>query len=315
MPLNYSPKFATAPALQEYFVSLGSDFLSMLEAEAAGLAAILKPVGEAFVANLRSVEAVACLPFAMASTARTAMRFDRIYLAERIKAEPIDDPPEKLDALALERARQKFDAEMATNDAREAQAQLTLQDLSRSLNNETMLSAAHELLRTSTVLLWGALEVLINDLGELLLNQKPYLCDLLSTNEYFKKRINLKSISFDDLKRFSFDLSGHIGTVLFENSKLDNVGIMREFFDALDKQNSQLRESLRSPILWRMGQRRNLIVHRRGIVDRPYIEATGEDVKIGERLRVAPSDLQDYFDACRDIGIHVIRTVSSKLSG
>jgi len=60
-----------------------------------------------------------------------------------------------------------------------------------------------------------------------------------------------------------------------------------------------LQKHLRNPKLWLLQQRRHLIVHRRGVVDKQYLEKTGEKLNVGEQLLPTPAEIEQCFtDAC-----------------
>lgn len=78
--------------------------------------------------------------------------------------------------------------------------------------------------------------------------------------------------------------------------------------DALEGQD--LQKHLRNPKLWLLQQRRHLIVHRRGVVDKQYLEKTGEKLNVGEQLLPTPAEIEEYFkDAC-DAAIALIKATN-----
>jgi hypothetical protein len=316
MPLKYDPKYVDFPALQEYFIPFGTlDFYSGLEAAILAVALPMRAVSEAFLANLRSAEATVSMPFYMASAAAQGKRFQLILASERIRALGKESEHDKLAAIALPIAEERFKQEMSSPDHKEFYVQECLGELSQSLSNGEMRTAAQELLRTSLVLVWGAVEVLISDAFEITLNLRPELYDVLLGSENLKRKMNLKALTFEDLKRFEFNISGRLGTLLLENTKLDKVAIIRDVFDALEPNDAKVRELLHSNGFWLMWQTRNLIVHRRATVDRQYQDLTGDkSSKIGERLRIHPAKLEEYLELARDIGINLILALSRLVS-
>ena len=63
--------------------------------------------------------------------------------------------------------------------------------------------------------------------------------------------------------------------------------------------------------LWLLFQRRNLIVHRRGIVDHQYNEKTGETLSLGSQLWPAPYDVENYLEAAAISGAHMLSEVNN----
>jgi hypothetical protein len=56
-------------------------------------------------------------------------------------------------------------------------------------------------------------------------------------------------------------------------------------------------DALAEKRLWVLCQQRHLIVHRRGVIDARYLEATGEQQAIGSRLSVAPAELESQIES------------------
>ena len=111
--------------------------------------------------------------------------------------------------------------------------------------------------------------------------------------EFFGKNpIDLKAI-----EHHSFDLSKSMGTVIFQNRRLDGLNVIRGIMKALF--NSPDIQTALGQDIWVLNQRRHLFVHNRGIVDQDYLIKTGESLRLGERLPLACDDIEDYFIAVR----------------
>ena len=68
-----------------------------------------------------------------------------------------------------------------------------------------------------------------------------------------------------------------------------------------------LQQHLRNPKLWLLQQRRHLIVHRRGVVDKQYLEKTGEKIKVGEQLSPTPAEIEEYFRHACDAALALVK--------
>ncbi len=108
-------------------------------------------------------------------------------------------------------------------------------------------------------------------------------------------------------EEFGYDLSVRMGEVLTVNCKLDDIQAIREVFDVIFPNNGKLRSLLLSTDLWVLYQRRNLIVHRRGIVDRAYLANTGEELELGAELFISAGKLEDYLLLVRDVGTELLK--------
>lgn len=98
----------------------------------------------------------------------------------------------------------------------------------------------------------------------------------------------------ETLAAYDFDLSKSLGTILSQYENLNDLPGIKDVYLALFPGRPTLVASLSDPSLWLLFQRRNLIVHRRGIVDGQYRDKTGDDKPIGERLLVVPREVACY---------------------
>jgi hypothetical protein len=72
----------------------------------------------------------------------------------------------------------------------------------------------------------------------------------------------------------------------------------------------KLKQLLEQKDLWILNQRRHLIVHRRGTVDRDYIDRTGDALDVGAQLMISPSDLEHYLTLVVEIGVELLNETS-----
>jgi hypothetical protein len=63
---------------------------------------------------------------------------------------------------------------------------------------------------------------------------------------------------------------------------------------------------LDTPDLYLLNKRRNLIVHRRSIVDIQYKNSTSDSLNVGDELYIKPDDLDRYLAVVRDAGKELI---------
>jgi hypothetical protein len=104
-------------------------------------------------------------------------------------------------------------------------------------------------------------------------------------------------------------LSQHMGDALIQSYRLDDLETIRTAFDAIFPTASGLRDQLHKDCLWKLYQRRNLIVHRRSIVDGAYIKNTGDTLSLGSELLISPLQLEADLMLVRDVGIELIRAI------
>lgn len=249
---------------------------------------------KAFERNVSAVVSTASLPFRIVSTNYSHQLFDHFFMAERIRAlksEFEQKSEEERLTMARDIAVQKFHDAMRSEEEIHQGGLAILSDLEGLLIEEEMISAVAELMRQSEAQTWGLLEVLANDLFLGLVNDKPELSEALLRDERTKKRFQLRDIA-PSLSSYGYDLSRHMGDVLGELIKIDDVTTLRIVYEVLFPASSALLNNLRQEELWKLYQRRNLILHRRGIIDEMYLKNTGDDLVIGSELTISPEQFE-----------------------
>jgi len=278
----------------------GPDPIEALDELVAGLPAALTPVATAFSRNLESVVSVGTLPYQMAAAAVAQRRFDRLWIAEQIRARKHMDEagniPDSAKSEALATAKKRFEEEMQSRETADVMANHVLTTLSEGITRDaTFHSACDELLRQAAVLTWGALEVLAKDLFAVWLNTTPMLAFSLLKDERTKKRYQLRSVPFETLENLGFDLSARMGDLLLGIHGVDDLPAMRDVFDVLCERDAEVRDALTSQDLWFLFQTRHVVVHGRGVVDQAYRDKTGDPRAVGTLLRVKPKELDKYL--------------------
>lgn len=297
-----------------FFPPNSLEFFKDLETVVCNAPQQIRDVAEAFRRNLEAVLSTASMPFRLAWAAVQQRRWQKILIAERIRALEFEDKgqtKEYADSQALQEAKGKFDQELSSRDGIQSRAKEVLSDLEHLLREDDMRLSAAELLRQSTVLTWGALEVFANDLFMRLFNIKPRLTGDLMRDERTKKRFQLRD-PVKILEQYEYDLSHHMGDILAEHCKIDDVDTLRAVFDVVIPEDDRLREILRQDALWKLYQRRNLILHRRSVVDKAYAEKTGEAGALGTELIVTPHALEEDLKLIRDIGTRILNGVATR---
>ncbi len=317
---------------QHIFIAPSLDgFIEPLNAALNATPDALKTAGEGFRTNIRSVFLSAAVPAHLAIHAVLHRKFLTYLTAERIRAidihEFIKEPDSLTDnasegsqekgaereAQATQVAKEKFAKRELTPSGLNRAAKEGLLDLAELLSGDDVATATKELLRQSVVLTWGALEALATDLFISALNEAPRLSFTLLEDEPAKKRFALKDF-FRILENWGFDLSHHMGDILAAHCRLDDLPTIKALFNALLPDNEQLRAALSKDALWKLYQRRNLIVHRGATVDRIFLEKTGENLPIGSRLTVSSDELLNYLQVVRETGAEMISGFSSFFS-
>jgi len=300
-----------AEAVRQVFV-IPEDFsataASLIETSAK-LVDPQKTVALSFLDNLRGMLRTLSLPFEFTYSQVHGLHWQRILTAERIRA-LIQTDEEEGEALALAKARTKIH-EFLSSDGQAIIRDEVLDRLNRLASEEQSLGTARELTRQGVVLMWSAFKVLSRDLFTFLLNGHPQWTDRLLVHPATRKRFSVEKLDWQTLSANSFDLSSSMGTLLAQRADLDDIQTIREAFGVLFPDAPNMNQRLGDERLWFLFQKRNLIVHRRGIVDRHYLEKTGDALQLGVQLVIAPAEIESLLSAVLAAGKAVIQRAAS----
>jgi len=266
-----------------------------------------KEIAQAFLENLNGVIRTLSIPFTYTYSQVHSLHWQRFLIAERIRARSLPNENER-ESAARSNAKNKFDVFLAGENGLKV-ADEVLGRLAALKEETDSLAAARELTRQGAVLIWSAFEVLARDIFIDLLNQYPSLADRLLANAAGRKRFTVEKIDWQTLSSFGFNLSSNLGTLLAQRADLDDIQTIRDAFGALFPNAVKCNQSLADSRLWHLYQTRNLIVHRRGVVDQRYIENTGTTLPIGSHKWVTPAKIEDFFGAVAAAGVEIVGEV------
>ena len=263
-------------------------------------------IAEAFRHNLDAAISTVSIPLELAMAMAQEKRFQQISIAWRIRARRDLGPDGEPTAQALHNALDEASKQM-TDELQSPEGINTLADdacafLIRLSKQGTVKQASDELLRQGIVLVWAAFEVLSRDLFVEYLDRKPD-CALRIVNDPSTKRLfEFKGLSLDLLAEHEYDLSHSMGKVFSSFHDLANLTAIKNVFNTLFPDNVKLREALDSRELWSLSQRRNLIVHKRAIVDEKYLQNIKGDAPIGSQITIVPDDIENSLELVRGVG-------------
>ena len=229
-------------------------------------------------------------------------------MAERIRARGIENEAEREPA-ALSIARKRFE-DYLQGDGGKQIADDVVERLLWLKNDPDSLAAARQLTRQGLVLTWSAVEVLARDAFVYLLDGRPAYADLLLSDASNRKRFSADRIEWQTLASFSYDLSSNLGTYLISKSDLKNVPSIRSAYGALFPDAEDLRTALADRRLWDLSHQRHLIVHKGGVVDQAYLDATGARLILGDLITVSPDEVEIMLNAALCMGTELIRQVA-----
>ncbi|MCV0396767.1 MAG: hypothetical protein K5872_20880 [Rhizobiaceae bacterium] len=264
----------------------------------------------AFKDNLSSAITVGSIPFQLAQSSVLHQRFAQIRTAERIRSLAVDEGTDDRasEKLAYNRAKKAFTREITDQETIEDFGRQTLTVLDGHLSDKEFSDSADELLRQVLVIAWGAFETLVSDSLRSVLNCRPELSlNLFSERQYRDVLIGKNTVL--ELERRNFDLSKSMGDIVFDTFRMDGLEKIRDVCSIIFN-NDELNVFLKNDALWTLSQRRNLIVHRRGLVDSRYLSKTGDTRSIGDRLTLTASEIEDSLVVVRDAGVAFARAAT-----
>lgn len=271
----------------------------------------LRSISTSFIENLLGVIRTLSIPFNYTRHQVHALHWQSFQLAARIRTRGIENEAQRKQA-ALESAKENFGNHLSGDGFEKVVSDIF--DRLLWLKNDTeSLAAARELTRQGLVLTWSAIEVLVRDAFVYLLNQRPDYADRLLIDPANRKRFNADRIEWQALANYGYDLSSSLGSYLISKADLKNVSAIRGVYGALFPEAVELQKLLGESRLWNLCQKRNLIVHKRGVVDQQYVTLTSDNLAIGEHLLVTPSEVESSIEFALEIGKEIVSRVADAI--
>ena len=271
----------------------------------------LRAFAENYRDNLYAVSAICGLPAKMGGILAHDRVLNTLTLANVLEAElqvgPQASAPENAMRIRQE-AEQKALQEIAKNPISRENALAAAASLAEAFS-----STIEELLREGLVLIWGAIEVLASDLFVGILNARPGLLRKLFEDDTARRLFGVKSLPMEVIEERNFDLSACMGELVLKQHAVDNVPSMKAAYRALFPADKDLLEQLGATGLFELNQKRNLIVHRRGIVDKEYRSRVKDPPPLGERLLVVAADLEENLRIAKEVGLALLRAGATVL--
>jgi len=256
---------------------------------------------QAFCSAIDATHATSSFPYLLASSKASALHFQRFLMAERIRNlhdvfEPMETrkTEEESEGLAYEIASDRFRSFQESDEGINAIVGEISNSLLNALKDSSTSNASKEVLYQGLVSLWSAFEVMVRDVLTVMLNNSPKLSEKLLSDSSARKYFDLPKVSIDDLSLSGYDLSNKMGSLLFGPRDFSDIRAIRAVMTAIFS-SASVAEVLNNDSLWHLNQDRHLIVHRRGVVDSRYIQATGTIFQVGESVTVSPRRLEEYF--------------------
>jgi len=256
-------------------------------------------VGQAFRSNIDGLVTTLSFPFDMAADRVIDEIFQRLHMKAMLESMAA--------ASSAENALSSAGVDPAARKARDAMKQFIrtekgkfdflkqTSDVLDAAYSSDKLVAANKLLLQGTVLCWSALEVFCRDFFTAYLNKHPDKCRALNKDEDTKKLFDLsKDTLIQHLEGNKYNLSSLMGTILAHRQDFSDFESIRATFRVLLQTASPFEDDLVKSNLTLLAARRNLIVHRSGLIDSKYHQHDKTTV-IGQNLNLTPEDVRKHI--------------------
>jgi hypothetical protein len=302
-----------ADEVMDAMLMMPTNLCDPLDAALIGIPEVIASAATFFRESLDGNLRVANLPYVLTFESIQEQQFQGYFSAERIrllkKCTPENGqfPPERLrEAMTL--AQTKMKAFIESSEGHEVILNRTLDALRDLINRTDLKFSLQEMLLETAVMLWGSFEVFVSDALRAVTNSSPDMAAKLFTGET-KKLLSGKGISIELLQSHNFNLSNSMGDLFFDDVRLDSLKTMRDVLRMLYPNAAALHSKMGDETVWMLWQRRNLITHRRGVVDQFYLDKTGDSVPIGQRICLTGGYVEQSAILVRDAAVELIAAI------
>lgn len=262
-------------------------------------------IAAAFKHNLDIVLSSATLPFEFGVANARRVLLQGFEIAERIRA--IDLPnktEEERNRIARDIAINRLHELTQSEDGSARLGHEVMSFLGQVFAEAVLKESAQHLLEQGVVSVWSAFEILCRDFLECYLNGNPAQLLQLEKNE--QKQFGVDRIPLPILARHDFDLSEGMGSLMVQNYNFSSLRVIISLYRAIFPTANDVHAALKRPELRVLYKRRNLLVHRRGIIDQRYLDETGETGQIGAKLLIRPDELRGMLITVAAIGEKIL---------
>lgn len=293
-------------ARNQFVFFLPPEFDAALDEAMPQLDAVLRDLVKTFQHNIQSAVEIASLPFIMVTNEVRNRRFQSLHSAARVrqlKGHPAGTGlSEAQEHEAYKLAREQMQSHFEGRD----HIMQVLNDLGLTLRDENARRVNDELLRQTAAMVWAGFESFSSDYLRYAFNSDPTLADKAMKSEQTRKHYPQNTVT-EALSHHSFNVANKLGDILLSAQNTVSLPMLKDSLALASNGDKDLMKALNSDVLWKLWQRRHLIVHRRGVVDAAYVAKSGDKLVVGSHLTVKPSDIDEYSLATRDVVVALVK--------
>lgn len=263
--------------------------------------------------GLRSVTNAAGLPFFLVQSSVAQRIFDRFHAAELIRSlkhipsnEGLSDEIKR--ANAFSNATKEMKEFVLSSEGGDYMRDAVVYDLFGRLESSDVSDASQELLVQTLISTWSVFENFSRSFIVSWVDADASRASLVLKAPGLKDILGKQIVDFQTISQHGFNLTNSMGAVLFASKRLDNLKVIKDVMKALFN-DSQIQSAFGDE-LWLLNQRRNLFVHKRGFVDKQYLENTNASNSLGEKLDLSCDDIEESLLSVRGAMISILSAVS-----
>lgn len=286
----------------------------------------LKELGERFKENMVQLDFMVSLPAIICAIESIRMDHLVLEIKARVKSRALkleEANQEKRDKYREELKRiWKAEYEPKLGELVSKALDIGEDDFRKLLRYDIVYEPYRSLLYAGIVWTWCSFELLTKELWEAALNTRgKYVRKNILQGIGKSPRIQSDSpilgkyISLDYLAKYDYDLSNSLGTALSYKFDFTSCHGIKEAYSYAFPRSTTISEALDRNILIQLEVRRNVIVHKAGILDAAFCDKTCTDRKeIGSKLKVRSEDIYEFGNAVIDTGLCLMKAVSLIIS-
>jgi hypothetical protein len=275
---------------------------------------VIEPAVTVFRRSLVGNLTVASIPYTLVNQHVVGVHSQRIHSAERIRAlKNRELTEEERERIAREAHEMRINDFLNSSDGQSTVVGDMVKELKLLITSPELSGAFEELLLETIVMMWGTFEAFISDSLRSIFNETPKLAGMLLQNPDVKKLSSIRNVTIEDLASRGFDMSRSMGDYIMGELRFDSLPVMRAALAALFPTATDLQAALRNTEFWLLWQRRNLISHKRGVVDDNYLSRTGDAVAVATRLQVTGNYVEEIAGMLKDTVVLYVDAVRASV--
>ena len=268
---------------------------------------------ETFIANMKSVNHIACFPYAINIKNKIkAHQYQIVRHYEEVTPQSLFSNRDDWVSAIKEKVSQHVSSNEGILDE---ELEKILREVSSEVlsfyDPQTTETVARDIRFQSTVSMWSCLEVLLRNYINANLNNNPDLIELILKNEKLKKEIGLDRIEISNLIEYNFDLRNNIGDLIFKHHNSKKIGNLQNLIE-ITNPNLKAVSQLNNGRLKTLNLKRNLITHHRGICDSEYKEKSNSTIEIGQQIDVTPGSLVNFYREVSQFALDLANSIDHR---